>query len=117
MKNTPLIRISNSKSANPEFWVRLEAFLSMRAKQTYETYHGIVREWCQFLGAEPGTDAGAHKLKSASDVHAMAYIKWLSGQPGEIPRLQRKSKPTLRSKVEVLPDTHRRKAGPEKNLG
>lgn len=115
--NSPAISGFGSSSDNPEFWVRLEAFLAMRSKQTYETYHGIVREWCQFLGAESGSDSGAHKLKSVSEVHAMAYIKWLSGQPGEIPRLQRKSTPKLKDRIEVLPQIENNPRGQTKKLG
>lgn len=87
---TPAIR-ETRHSRHPELWLRLEAFLSMRSRQTYETYLGVVKEWIHFLGAEPGTDAAALKIKSAGDVHAMAYIKWLSGRPGEVPRIARRS--------------------------
>ena len=118
MKNSPAVVVGTFKSSDSEFWIRLEAFLSMRSRQTYETYHGIIREWCQFLGAEPGTDSGAHKLKSASDVHAMAYIKWLSGQPGEIPRLARMSrKSELQSRIEILPEVQTAERGPSKKMG
>ena len=69
-----------------ELWVRLEAFLAMRAPKTYETYLGVLREWSRFLGAELGTPSAADRLTSATDLHAMAYLKWLAQRPGHRPR-------------------------------
>lgn len=73
-----------------ELWVRLESFLSMRSPNTYDTYKGILKEWSNFLGAELGSDESAKRMLAASDLHAMAYVRWLSQRPGEKPRLMRK---------------------------
>ena len=70
-------------------WVRLSAFLSTRAKNTQETYLGVLKEWCAFLGVEPGTPAASRKLLAASDLHAIAYRAWLKRQPGMRPRMRR----------------------------
>jgi len=72
-------------------WVRISAFLSLRSLNTQQTYSGIVREWCEFLGHKVGTTAGAEAIKRASDAHAIAYRRWLSGRPGECPRGATKS--------------------------
>ncbi len=79
-----------SEGTSQQIWVRINAFLSMRAPNTRDTYGGIVKEWCRFLGAEAGTLAAARKLSSATDLHAMAYKNWLENQPGEKPRAMRK---------------------------
>ena len=51
---------------------------------------GVVREWCEFLGVESGSPKAAAALVAASDMHALAYRRWLEGRPGEKPRLERK---------------------------
>lgn len=116
MNDSPAVRINKSNQSHADFWMRLEAFLSMRSRQTYETYHYIIRQWCEFLGADVGSDAAAQKIKSASDVHAMAYIKWLSGLPGEIPRLVRKSKPQAATEI-LPPEKMVLRSGPQKKIG
>ncbi len=70
-------------------WLRVSAFLSLKSPNTQRTYLGIVNEWSEFLGAEPGTDKAAQLLISANDLHAISYKNWLSGQPGEMPRMKR----------------------------
>jgi len=67
-------------------WLRITAFLSLRSPNTQETYTGIVREWCEFLGHKVGTTGGAEAIQGASDAEAMAYRRWLSARPGERPR-------------------------------
>ena len=67
-------------------WVRISAFLALRSPNTQETYAGIVREWCEFLGHPPGSAAGGEAMKRATDMHAIAFRRWLSERPGERPR-------------------------------
>ena len=67
-------------------WLRINAFLSLKAPETVRTYTGIVSEWCRFLGYEPGTDEAARAIMNAEDLHAAAYRAWLAERPGEVPR-------------------------------
>lgn len=68
-------------------WARIEWFLRSRAPKTAETYRGVLREWCRFLGGEFATEIAAKRLSAATDLVGAAYIQWLSGRPGERPRL------------------------------
>lgn len=70
-----------------DLWVRISAFLSAKAPTTRDTYRGILREWCEFMGAAPGTAEGARILTSVTDVHALAYRQWLEDRPGQKPRM------------------------------
>lgn len=70
-----------------QLWLRLEAFLSLKSPSTKDTYYGIIKEWCQFLKAELGTNKGAQAILAAKDLHATAYRAWLSKRPGERPRV------------------------------
>jgi integrase/recombinase XerD len=72
-------------------WIRLSAFLSLKSPLTRTTYSGIIQEWCRFLGAQSGTDEAARKIVSATDLHAIAYRRFLEGQPGEAPRMIKKA--------------------------
>lgn len=69
-------------------WLRISAFLSLKSPATRVTYSGIISEWCRFLGTEPGTNASAAKIVAATDLHAIAFRKYLEGMPGERPRFQ-----------------------------
>jgi integrase len=73
-----------------EVWLRINAFLDQKSANTQRTYTGIIREWCTFLGAEAGTNQAADFILNATDLHAMAYKKWLEGNPGQKPRLHLK---------------------------
>lgn len=105
---------SDFDSVKENLWLRISAFLSMRSPNTQDTYRGIVTEWCEFLGAEAGSDDAARKISAASDLHAMAYRKWLDGRPGETPR-------AMRARAGAAPKTkaiHReRRAKSRKNDG
>ncbi len=72
----------------PPLWLRIQAFLELKSTNTQNTYVGIIREWCEFLGATAGTSAAAQRILTANDLHAIAYRKWLEGQPGQRPRFQ-----------------------------
>lgn len=86
--NAPSIirRTGRARSSEQEVWLRLSAFLSMKAPNTQITYKGILTEWCAFLGAQAGTEDGARLIASADELHAMAYKNWLEGRPGQRPR-------------------------------
>lgn len=84
----------------------------MKSARTYETYYGIVKEWCLFLGAEPGSELAAARLLAVSEIHAMAYIKWLGKQPGETPRATRKS-----GKAPASPPVVSMRARPQRKIG
>jgi integrase len=70
-------------------WLRISAFLSLKAPATRTTYSGILAEWCTFLGTVAGTSESASAILSATDLHAIAYRKFLEKKPGEKPRLVR----------------------------
>ncbi|MBN8551014.1 MAG: site-specific integrase [Deltaproteobacteria bacterium] len=99
MSNLPSVpkRKKNGFPGYTELWVRLESFLSMRSPATYSTYKGILNEWSRFLGAELGSDESAKQLTSATDLNAMAYIRWLGQQAGERPRLMRRNSGSART--------------------
>lgn len=66
-----------------QLWIRLSAFLSLRSPNTQRTYSSVFKEWCRFLGASVGSDAGAKMVIAATDLHAAAYRNWLLEQPGQ----------------------------------
>ena len=78
-------------SSDNALWIRLAAFFSLRSANTQITYKGILSEWCEFLGAEPGSSVAAQRVLAATDLHAIAYRNWLEGRPGQKPRMQRSS--------------------------
>lgn len=71
-------------------WVRIDAFLSLKAEKTRETYRGVLTEWCAFLGAGYGSINAAKLLVSAQDLHALAFRAWLERRPGHMPRGERR---------------------------
>ena len=73
---------------SPKVWLRISAFLSLKAPATRTTYSGILKEWCRFLGEEAGTEQSAQKILLATDLHAIAYRKHLETKPGERPRME-----------------------------
>ena len=79
-------------AANPHLWVRLTAFLALKAPNTQDTYRSVINEWCSFLGClpEPGNARSfakaAELMVQANDLHAVAYREWLAKRPGEVPR-------------------------------
>jgi integrase/recombinase XerD len=83
MSELPALSRKNTHLA----WIRLEAFLSTRAPNTQITYRGILREWCEFLGAIPETESGTKKILAATDLHALSYRKWLFSRPGQRARM------------------------------
>ncbi len=78
-------------------WLRISAFLSLKSPATRVTYSGIVSEWCRFLGAEPGTAKSAALIVAATDLHAIAYRKFLETKPGEKPRFDTTRDPSKSS--------------------
>ncbi|MCB0347176.1 MAG: tyrosine-type recombinase/integrase, partial [Bdellovibrionales bacterium] len=78
----------NSDSLHYQLWTRINAFLSVRSEGTQRTYVGIFREWCNFLGTEPGTPQATEAILSASDIDAARYNDWLKKRPGQAPRGQ-----------------------------
>ncbi len=79
--------VRHRHSQAEKVWLRISAFLSLKAPATRTTYSGILAEWCQFLGAAAGTSDSANAILSATDLHAIAYRKFLERKPGEKPRL------------------------------
>lgn len=82
---------STAQSANKKVWLRISAFLSLKSPATRVTYSGILNEWCAFLGTKAGTPESAAKIVAATDLHAIAYRKFLETKPGERPRMSRSS--------------------------
>ena len=87
--SSPVIRGKNSNA--DKVWLRISAFLSLKSPATRVTYSGIVAEWCRFLRTEPGTAEAATAMIGATDLHAIAYRKFLEQKPGEKPRMARMS--------------------------
>lgn len=75
--------IDETRNQADQLWIRLSAFLSLRAPNTQRTYSSVFKEWCSFLGASVGSDAGAKMVIAATDLHAAAYRNWLLEQPGQ----------------------------------
>lgn len=78
----------NSNNFEHEIWLRIAAFLDSKAKETQRTYKGIITEWTSFLNSNTGTAEGAKALISASDLHVIAYKRWLENKSGQNPRYQ-----------------------------
>lgn len=120
MSDFPIIRRKSQSSAGSssssagDLWQRITAFLAMRAPKTRETYLGIVREWCLFLGAPAGSPQAASLMLSASDMHAMAYRRWLEKRPGETPRLLKKGHTASGTSQQAALEIASRKSGNQK---
>lgn len=100
--------------ATAPLWIRLSAFLEMRAPNTQATYMSIIQEWCRFLGAEAGSAQAAQLMVRATDLHAIAYKKWLDTRPGEKPRAQRRE--SNRRDIQVGRVSAKKKEGLEATL-
>lgn len=81
--------IVQSSADTHRVWLRISAFLSLKSPATRVTYSGIITEWCDFLGAKAGSSEAAQRLIAATDLHAIAYRKFLEQRPGEKPRFHR----------------------------
>ena len=86
-KYLPEIQSQFNSEIHP-LWIRISAFLDLKSKNTQRTYKGILKEWCQFLGAEAGSAMAAEMMLKATDLHAIAYRNWLTKQPGQKPRFE-----------------------------
>jgi integrase len=84
--------VTQQKPDAPRVWLRISAFLSLKSPATRVTYSGILAEWCEFLGVTAGTPESAVMIVSATDLHAIAYRKFLETRPGEKPRFERSTK-------------------------
>ena len=102
---------SHKSSGSVNVWNAISAFLSMKSENTRATYLGVVKQWCQFLGAEAGSDEAARLMLNATDIHAAAYKTWLEGQKGQRPRMEQSGS----SKVST-PSLERRKASSSDGL-
>jgi integrase len=79
------------QSSTNKVWLRISAFLSLKSPLTRTTYSGILAEWCRFLGTEAGTQDSAKAIIAATDLHAIAYRRFLERRPGEKPRMGKRS--------------------------
>ena len=84
---------SSRAGTNSDLWTALSAFLSLKSSNTQSTYLGVIKEWCNFLGAEPGTEKAADLFIAASDIQAVAYRNWLNSRVGQRPRAEASEKP------------------------
>lgn len=80
--------VPRDSSRDLEAWLRIRAFLAAKSENTKRTYVPVIKEWCDFIGAEVETAQGAEKLLQASELHAAGYLEWLKGRPGMAPRLK-----------------------------
>jgi integrase len=85
----------------PRVWLRISAFLSLKSPATRVTYSGILTEWCEFLGTKAGTPESAARIVAATDLHAIAYRKFLETRPGEKPRFDRSTKSNSATSREI----------------
>lgn len=89
---------NNGQSSTHKVWLRISAFLSLKSPLTRTTYSGILAEWCRFLGTEAGTPSSAKAIIAATDLHAIAYRRFLERSPGEKPRMGTRSAPQNRER-------------------
>lgn len=61
-------------------WAHIAATIH-RKKSKYD-YRTQLDEWCNFIGAEKGTEQGARLLTNATSLHAFAYAQKLAKMPG-----------------------------------
>lgn len=101
LQNTLPIISASAKGDNSDshVWLRISAFLSLKALNTQRTYSSVIDEWCNFLGAPAGSKKSSSLILSAKDINAIAYRAWLEKQIGQQPRiLKTESKTNLPSK-------------------
>ena len=101
--NTELVVIDKQDDdSQNETWLRISAFLSMKSENTQKTYLGIINEWCDFLGIEPGSPAAAKRISGATEIDALAYINTIKKNIGQKPRVKatnRESKSKAQTKA------------------
>jgi integrase/recombinase XerD len=88
-----------------QVWLRLTAFLSTRSPNTQIAYRGIIKEWCNFIGSEIGSQAGAKRLLDANDLDASYFRKKVLEQPGIKARYNNSSVTNISSK-DILVNEH-----------
>ncbi len=89
MNDKPMtINDDNTDYIKNEVWIRITAFLSLKTPNTQRTYIGIVKEWCEFLGAKVGTQDGSNAILKATDLHAISYKRFLENKKGQHARVK-----------------------------
>ncbi|HMO02388.1 MAG TPA: site-specific integrase [Oligoflexia bacterium] len=88
----------NGKAERHPIWLQIASFLAMRSANTRVTYTGVIREWCDYLGCEMGSDKAARAILSATPINAAAYKLYLQKRLGQRPRY-RGSSPTTPTKA------------------
>jgi site-specific recombinase XerD len=86
VKDLLVTNIKEKQNADSMVWLRIGAFLELKSLNTQQTYLGIIKEWSEFLGAPAGSLTSAELFLKATDLHAIAYKKWLESRPGQKPR-------------------------------
>jgi integrase len=107
--------IKANSEPNSRVWLRISAFLSLKSPATRVTYSGIISEWCEFLGAKAGTAESAARITSATDLHAIAYRKFLEQRPGEKPRFERSFSKDRSTSREVVASDRGKRRGQKKD--
>lgn len=97
-------------------WLRINAFLDLKSVNTQRTYVGIIKEWCNFLGVQAGSKAAAEAIVAATDLHAIAYRKWLERQPGQRPRFQIRSRGDAGREVASFNPSRSKRDGSQSSL-
>jgi integrase len=93
--------VTQQRADAPRVWLRISAFLSLKSPATRVTYSGILAEWCEFLGVTAGTPESAARIVSATDLHAIAYRKFLETRPGEKPRFESSTRSSASTRREL----------------
>jgi integrase/recombinase XerD len=100
-KETALAQYKTDFSSGNELWLRITAFLSLKSANTQRTYAAVISEWCNFLGAEAGSEKAAKLLVKASDMAAVAYRASLEKKEGQKPRYMTSSS-SQKSKIKAI---------------
>ncbi len=87
-KETAIIEYESEFNSTNELWLRVTAFLSLKSLNTQRTYASVISEWCNYLGAEAGTEKASKLLINASDISAVAYRSSLEKKEGQKPRYE-----------------------------
>lgn len=69
-------------------------------KQSRREYIGILREYCDFIGATPGTPEGAERFLRVTDIDVIQFQNYIKNKQGVLPRELMKAKAV--QKVVVL---------------